>query len=750
MLSATLQPKQDSNPYQLLQEIFEETNIRYMRYHNWRWFRSVLEYKPYQFMGAPVGLLSSWNLLVKMIGVADLLVEREDTLHCEDSRHCQDTHHSQDTLQCEGLEMLHADTHQSGGDDGQTTAALSDQAFMKGLWDLYDDYNGEVIHLFKAETDEPRLFFQRFFKQRTKAEWFGLLDDWLEYGLDKVGMAEFGGAVDEMPEALELLQGLCEACWLLHKAYQEADPADGSQTYCGEIRTTSEVTGVETSGLVAQENSFVAACQSSRQNSSKAEEALASISSVFTDTDLDDLQFDLWNWFRSSFEQKPYHFNGDPSWLLYVKRWLEAMMAAAQDLLPDSTIIDLTASDKHRLRSYSAICREYDGLVRRLTLDETQMPALFFRRFFAFRNQEQWLELLEEWLEYGLSKSSIRDYTHVDELPEALELLEGLCEACWLLHKDYKESKQAERPAEPWDGETEKRSESNRSSPDESTNAANNGEPQQLCVETRNASCNDEELAAIIGMINASMDVEKVFLLGRFASVPAELGAVYDLLVLVKDGINRPMDELESFIRNRSEELSPVHATVMKMSKLNDLLKNGNWYFHHCCSAANLVYDAGSIQLLHREQVLAPAATAMDAHYDPMLAKAEGFLAGARHYHESGEYALAAFSLHQAMEHGINAVLVPLMQFRFRTHSLHKLLCFVRRISPSLYDLFPRNTEAEQTLFQLLQKAYIHARYKDSFAVSGEQSAVLLERVGAFLEQVPVVYGEVKLGMPGE
>jgi HEPN domain-containing protein len=148
--------------------------------------------------------------------------------------------------------------------------------------------------------------------------------------------------------------------------------------------------------------------------------------------------------------------------------------------------------------------------------------------------------------------------------------------------------------------------------------------------------------------------------------------------------------------------------------------------------------------LTQADEAVAPSLAEMETVHQNMLAKANSFLEGALRFHEGSEYALAAFMLHQAMEHGINAILVPLMHFRMKTHNLHKLLRFLRRFSTDLYDIFPRDTEKELIMFRLLQRAYVHARYKDNYVVSAGDSEALTNRVSFFLAGVAVVFSTIK------
>lgn len=247
----------------------------------------------------------------------------------------------------------------------------------------------------------------------------------------------------------------------------------------------------------------------------------------------------------------------------------------------------------------------------------------------------------------------------------------------------------------------------------------------------------DEELLAIVQLICKSMDTEKIFLLGKYPLRPVGIGEEYDLLVLVKNSRNRPMEELESLIQNRSQDLAPVFATILKLSKVNEWIASGNVFLSSCCTPDKLVYDAGKIPLNSSPSTVgALSSKKADQEHHGLITKAQGFLKGATLYLQQQEFALSAFMLHQAVEYGLNAVLAPLMGYRLKTHSLHKQLRHLRRFSQELFHHFPRDTAEEVLLFQYLQRAYVHARYKDSFTITSLQTELLFERVASLLQKI--------------
>ncbi len=245
----------------------------------------------------------------------------------------------------------------------------------------------------------------------------------------------------------------------------------------------------------------------------------------------------------------------------------------------------------------------------------------------------------------------------------------------------------------------------------------------------------DEDLLRIVGMIHRSMDVEKIFLLGKYPLLPREAGEEYDLLVLIKNTQHKKMDEYESIIINRSTDMAPVYTSVFTIEKINELLRKGNPFFASCCRNENLIYDFGETPISGKEECQQTALLFIEEH-NLLMNKAKHFFTGAQLYHQQVEYALATFMLHQSIEHSLNALLVPLLQYRIKTHNLHKLLRYARRFNNKIYQIFPRDTKSEVALFQILQKAYIHARYKNSFSVSYEQSDLLLLKTQNVIQNV--------------
>jgi len=85
------------------------------------------------------------------------------------------------------------------------------------------------------------------------------------------------------------------------------------------------------------------------------------------------------------------------------------------------------------------------------------------------------------------------------------------------------------------------------------------------------------------------------------------------------------------------------------------------------------------------------------------------------------EYKIAAFELHQAVERFYGAVTLVFINYRFRTHDIQRLGIKAVSYNGEFAKVFPRETDEQRKLFNLLRKAYIDARYKDSYEITKEQ-----------------------------
>jgi HEPN domain-containing protein/predicted nucleotidyltransferase len=96
---------------------------------------------------------------------------------------------------------------------------------------------------------------------------------------------------------------------------------------------------------------------------------------------------------------------------------------------------------------------------------------------------------------------------------------------------------------------------------------------------------------------------------------------------------------------------------------------------------------------------------------------------------KEGFYKKAAFMLHQAAECFYSAVTLVFVNYRFRTHDLHRLGTKAVSYNGEFAKVFPRETDEQRKLFNLLKKAYVDARYKKSYKITKKQLEYLAKRI---------------------
>lgn len=222
---------------------------------------------------------------------------------------------------------------------------------------------------------------------------------------------------------------------------------------------------------------------------------------------------------------------------------------------------------------------------------------------------------------------------------------------------------------------------------------------------------------------------EKIFLLGSYEN-EQDKRTLYDLLITITASANRPYNEYNVIMEHIGMKIYPVTGTFVKA---NDLLKRmavGHIYFSRVCRSENLLYDDGVHPLpvpdtIPVDDIIARA----ERDFNNGLQRAKFFLEGARHYSEKKENDLAAFMLHQAAELTYRAISKSLTDHELFSHDLSSLRRKCQRCAPGIMQIFPGDNEEEKRLLNLLQKAYVHTRYKDNYEICECDLTALLMRI---------------------
>ena len=143
-----------------------------------------------------------------------------------------------------------------------------------------------------------------------------------------------------------------------------------------------------------------------------------------------------------------------------------------------------------------------------------------------------------------------------------------------------------------------------------------------------------------------------------------------------------------------------------------------------------MLYNSGRYKLARRrKQNYREIKELAEEYYNERFERGNEFLLGAIFYNEQGLHKMASFNLHQACENYYNSIILTFTLYSPKEHSLIKLSARAKTHSLESSKAFPRNTEEEKRLFDLLQDAYIQARYSLHFRITKEDIEALIPKV---------------------
>lgn len=211
--------------------------------------------------------------------------------------------------------------------------------------------------------------------------------------------------------------------------------------------------------------------------------------------------------------------------------------------------------------------------------------------------------------------------------------------------------------------------------------------------------------------------------------VPSARGE-YDLLIILRDDDHRRDHEIIDLVDRRNTDTLVLATVVHRLHAVQDALRESSFFFSCLCQQGVPVY--GDMALLAGDipsSAVWPALEGLERQWDRWFGLSRNFLSTAAESASRGWHTLAVFMLHQAVEHACIAIIRVCMGYRPTTHSLSRLLRLVENIAVQISAIFPCATEEEQTLFNVLQKAYSDARYRDVYTISAADVAILIARV---------------------
>ena len=240
------------------------------------------------------------------------------------------------------------------------------------------------------------------------------------------------------------------------------------------------------------------------------------------------------------------------------------------------------------------------------------------------------------------------------------------------------------------------------------------------------------QIAAAIAGLTAA---DKVYYLGSSKGR-------YDFLALLPGRAQASFRQYQQRVAEQCRAYGCVMLWCCHTAAACKYLTTGHIFYSLACTADRLVYDNGRPLPEPGAIDVSDVGRHAEAAFHALFAMAASFLAGARYHAARDHINIAAFSLHQATEHALRALLLALTGYNGRGHDLRILFRHCQYCAPSLCSLFPQDAPDEKAIFQLLNRAYLHTRYSSGYHITPAELALLLSRVGRLQVLVRCLFEE--------
>jgi len=255
-----------------------------------------------------------------------------------------------------------------------------------------------------------------------------------------------------------------------------------------------------------------------------------------------------------------------------------------------------------------------------------------------------------------------------------------------------------------------------------------------------------EELEELTNVLSSFKLVEMVILFGSYArgnwveDSYFEKGTTYEyrsdfdiLVVLTHEDLKQKFrieDKIKAELITTGKVNTPVSLIFHGIKQLNASLTMGNYFFRDIKEEGKVLYDSQKFKLANPKK-LTPEQYQQKAqdYFDQWYESANDFLIGFNDFFKRDRFSKAAFELHQATERYYTTILLVFTDYRPKDHNLENLGIKVEMCDKQ-FAIFPKSTDEQKRLFELLKRAYIDARYKmDEYEITKEELKYLSERV---------------------
>ena len=220
----------------------------------------------------------------------------------------------------------------------------------------------------------------------------------------------------------------------------------------------------------------------------------------------------------------------------------------------------------------------------------------------------------------------------------------------------------------------------------------------------------------------------------------------FDILVIVSNkelADPKYWDKATDRLMWDKEIETPVGLIVHGAREISNFLHDGQYFFVDLAREGIILYEFDNLPLAEPKPLSpANALRVAEEHFEKQFKNAVDFLKGSKFFVQEENINLATFNLHQSVETAYSCYLLTLTNYSPPSHNLKFLRGLSEDRDRRLVDIWPRDHQRFTAWYNILNEAYVKARYSKHFEISGEALQWLQERTAELHALIETLAGE--------
>ena len=259
-----------------------------------------------------------------------------------------------------------------------------------------------------------------------------------------------------------------------------------------------------------------------------------------------------------------------------------------------------------------------------------------------------------------------------------------------------------------------------------------------------------QDLQQLTTLIHEQLkQVEMIVLFGSYAKnsyvdydqrvefgTPTYYMSDYDIVILTRKPIGAAEYSLYEKIKDKFFENKnrPFHTHPQFINygieDFNYALSKAHYFETEIKRDGVVLFDSGTYKLARRRKLdYTEIRDRAQKYFDDKFTLALDLYENVFFDYKRTKYKLSSFHLHQSAENLLRVIPMVFTLYGHKSHNLSELMNAAKKHTTEIFRVFPRDTQEEQRLFDLLQRAYIESRYNPDFEITKEDIDALIPKV---------------------